>query len=215
MGAYSETFHTYLQDGWQVAPLNGGQPLAFCNGGGTDDPDTAAQWADSAADANIGLVIPPDTVVVTVLKEGHGTSSFLDKCRSAGVTLPHTRCVAVPRGGLQIWFRGTVGLKGEVEPGIYVNTSGTIVPAPPSSHPNGKTYQLLNPDSIAALPPRLQQLWSDGTPRTSHAVPAATTASDDGDEAADRGAQRLLQQVLGATLIESPVNARSRRGARR
>lgn len=73
-----------------------------------------------------------------------------------GVTLPSTRMVRTPRGGLHVYFKypgQTVkNSTSKIGPGLDVRGDGGYVIAPPSKNGNGKEYSVVIDGPIADLP---------------------------------------------------------------
>lgn len=145
----------YAAAGYAVLPLNGKVPR-IRNGkdAATTDADQLRAWWRRWPDANIGLRVPDDAVVLDVdTPDGHASDAdgfaTLAELEDAHGVLPPAPASISGGGGRHLWFRseaaGDIGNRaGELNGrGIDVRGGGNgYIVAPPSVHPDtGRRYE--------------------------------------------------------------------------
>lgn len=104
----------------------------------TSDETTIRSWWARWPDANIGLAIPSDLIVVDI-----DSREALQQIHAEGLDLPATVRATTARG-LHLWYStGSLQLRSRVGflPGVDIRAAGSYVVAPPSIHPSGVLYQ--------------------------------------------------------------------------
>ena len=150
LGAFARV---YARQGWRVLPLRrrGKKPLT-CHGvkDATTDLSRLRDWWSRWPDANIGLAIPAQILVVDC-----DSPEALDPLRAEGLVLPATVRATTGRG-LHLWYstpgtsvRNRVGLF----PSIDIRAPGGYVVAPPSLHSSGAVYRWEVELAASALSP--------------------------------------------------------------
>jgi hypothetical protein len=163
-----EAAQQYAEAGWAVLPLHtavdgqcdcrtpGGcaSPAKHprtANGltGASTDPETIARWWSMWPESNIGLVVPPNRLVVDIDKGG------ADAIKSAGRSLPRTAVARTGHGHHYIFettepVRPAVGIL----PHVDLRGPGSYIVAPPSVHVTGTPYRWARDDlsNVAPVP---------------------------------------------------------------
>ena len=130
----------------------------------TTDPAIIRDWWQRWPDANVGIALPENAVVLDV-DGGEGQASL------SGEHIPLTVCALTARG-FHYYFRlpkGAVRNVTGLRPGLDVKTAGGYVVAPPSRHASGLQYEWadgLAPGevAIADCPQWLSTLLRDRKP---------------------------------------------------
>ncbi|NJL30048.1 MAG: bifunctional DNA primase/polymerase, partial [Thermoanaerobaculia bacterium] len=166
----------YAQAGWVVLPLRprGKAPLtAHGVKDATNDVQVIQSWWARWPDANIGLAIPGDLVVVDI-----DSREALHQIHAEGLDLPATVRTATARGIHLVYSTGSirVGSRVGLLPGVDIRAAGSYVAVPPSIHPSGIQYQWeveLRRSSIAPCPDWLLEKLKQGV------GPTQVRSSDD------------------------------------
>ena len=156
----------YLRLGYQLLPLepNDKKPLAQLVPNGlkqaSNEPETIAQWVNSAPTANWGL-LPPANVLVVDVDEPAAWPTLLDAYPQLG-TAPRQR---TPRGGYHLFLRlpdGAIGLISASTrklPGCDIRGLGRAYLAVAPSIVDGKPYtweqELVGVPDLPEVPPGL------------------------------------------------------------
>lgn len=139
----------YADDGWPVLPLRprGKRPLtAHGFKDATTNPERVKSWWQRWPQANIGLSIPSDYIVVDI-----DSADALQVLKAEDLTLPTTVTSATSRGQ-HLWYSTTVPVKNRpLIEGIDIKTDGGYVVVPPSVHPSGATYTWTTPLDRSAI----------------------------------------------------------------
>lgn len=109
----------------------------------TNDREQIVTWWTQFPDANIGLSCKASGIVVIDLDRHEGKADGLDAFYQLMGAHPMPDCPMVKTGGggLHLFFKHPAGLlKGKIQEGIDIKTSGYVV-LPPSFHPNGSLYE--------------------------------------------------------------------------
>lgn len=142
---------SYLKLGWSVIPLkpNSKEPLIkWAEFQKRRAPEAEVRtWFAQNPDMNVGIVtgaISDLSIVDLDGPEGYQSGESLGL--ESGV-------VSLTGNGRQLWFKNDVTLKNSVKlfPGVDVRADGGFVVAPPSVHPNGRTYRWFNPISALSV----------------------------------------------------------------
>ncbi|MES1185091.1 MAG: bifunctional DNA primase/polymerase [Myxococcales bacterium] len=135
--------------GLRVLPLvpRGKDPIAALAPHGvnsaSDDPATIAQWWTEHPDANVGLAVPRDWLVLDVDPRNGGAASY-NALQAEHGELPPTLEAATGGGGAHIVYAVPIGSRfpGKLKglPGIDLLGTGRYIVAWPSVHPSGARY---------------------------------------------------------------------------
>jgi Bifunctional DNA primase/polymerase, N-terminal len=148
--------------GWAVLPLRGKLPaIPKAEGGNgfkdaSTEPDQVREWWAKYVNANIGLAVPRDLVVVDV-DPCHGGEETLTELTARHGRLPRTLTAITGSGGRHLWFWADTDRLEQRGLGAGLDTRiggrGYVV-APPSIHPEtARPYAWVVPAAaIATLP---------------------------------------------------------------
>lgn len=149
----------YAVAGWQVFPLRGKVP-AIRGGRGvldaTTDVETISAWWSTYPNANIGVRVPQNVMVLDTDPRHGGDAGLADLIEQNG-PLPSTMTAASGRGdgGRHLYLRrppGTLSAK-RLPPGVDLKLHTGYVVAPPSVHPDtGGRYEWVDTSPIADPP---------------------------------------------------------------
>jgi len=160
----AEAAHGYAARGWSVIPMQprGKRPLVvwrefqqrIASAGEID------RWFRHWPDANVGIVTGQVSGIVVVdVDTRHGGPDSVARAVAMHGPLPATVEAATGGGGRHLYFAhpGTpVANRVAIQPGIDVRGDGGCVVAPPSVHPNGRSYAGVagcSPQELALAPP--------------------------------------------------------------
>jgi hypothetical protein len=168
----------YARRGKRVVALSGKVPITS-NGykDGTSDARQIAGWFDSRPDANVGILVGPESgLCVLDVDPRHGGDQELARLQQEYGPLPPTWTVETGGGGRHYYFEfDPRAARRELAPGIELKARGGYVVAPPSIHPEtARRYSWRSERQLAALPEWM--LGSGTRPRmgvsgTPHAIP--------------------------------------------
>lgn len=156
MSEFLQAALAYAARGWSVIPLRprDKRPLLDSWSPYQQQRATADQlqaWWTQWPDANVGLVAGAISGLVILDVDGpEGTKSLLTLTR----VCPKT-CVSSTGKGKHLLFRhpgGSVRNFARKLPGLDLRGDGGYIVAPPSIHPNGKTYKWIMEHDIAEVP---------------------------------------------------------------
>lgn len=201
-GPYAQTWETYQDLGWQgVLPLperkKANPPRGFTGAGGAWPTYADCwSWADDPhlEDGNIALRLPDGIIGIDVdAYDGKPGANTLAAGEQQWGALPATwRTTSRDDGisGIRL-YQAPTGLAwpGEVGAGIeIIQERHRYAVAPPSIHPEGRTYRWITPEgAVSTVPPtpdtlpHLPQAWVDGL--TSGAAYSAAPRADLDDHA--------------------------------
>ncbi|MGH8596263.1 MAG: bifunctional DNA primase/polymerase [Gammaproteobacteria bacterium] len=139
---------TYARLGWRIHPLRPREKTPLLRGWpdvATSDVETIRGWWRQWPDANVGVVTGPKSGIVVIDIDGNAGEASLAELENRFGKLPAT-CEQRTGRGRQLFYaypagrtiRNTTNLGGFK--GVDVRGDGGYVVAPPSIHPNGKTY---------------------------------------------------------------------------
>lgn len=153
----------YAARGWPILPLQprGKAPLGALVPHGvkdaTTDAATVRAWWAARPDANIGIATGGRFFVLDVDPRHGGEESLADLVAQHG-DLPATVECLTGGGGRHLYFAWPAGaqrLAGKLGPGLDLKGAGGYVVAPPSVHPNGRSYTWEvggHPDDVPIAP---------------------------------------------------------------
>jgi len=145
----------YARNGWPVLPVrpSGKKPLTKHGvNDATTNSDTIRGWWEEWPEANIGLAVPREYLVVDIDSE-----EALQQLKDEDLTLPETTTGRTARG-YHFWYatNGAEVKNGvDVFPGVDLRSAGGYVVVPPSVHETGALYEWevpLTRDMIAPAP---------------------------------------------------------------
>lgn len=183
----------YADRGWKVFPLQGKEPLPGSRGflDATTDEDKIHEWWEPASDEYWARGLPTGVgiatgqisgIVVLDIDRKHGGLENVEKMPGQ---LPPTYTVGTGGGGLHFYFHAPPGieLRNRVGllPGIDFRGDGGYVAAPPSLHPSGKKYVVLEDNELAPLPQWLLEfVRKDRAPKPEGLVATAQAVPEGG-----------------------------------
>lgn len=138
----------YADRGLTTLPLRPREKRPLRSGWRTPFPDA---WMDTPADANVGILcgVASGGLVVLDFDSRDGPREVL--CMRAEELAVHTLVVRTARGW-HVYARDASARTCSPQVGLDVRAEGSLVVAPPSIHPAGVGYELVNADApIAAL----------------------------------------------------------------
>jgi Bifunctional DNA primase/polymerase, N-terminal len=114
----------------------------------TSDPNVIRRWWVTEPNANVGIALDPDKVVIDVDPRHGGDASIRDFEARHG-RLPASPMVGTAGGGRHLWMRQIAGAQLATAigllPGIDILTDGSLAVAPPSVGGSGRCYEWLGP----------------------------------------------------------------------
>jgi hypothetical protein len=154
----------YVEKGWFVLPLKpqSKEPCKFLRHGYLDasnDLTTVQRWFKEE-DRNIGLAIVQSNLVVLDFDIRNIVSRTLWEDYRRLCVKSNTHTVKTDNG-FHFYYVADKDkqFKGKLIPGIDIKHKGYVV-LPPSIHPNGSTYQVINDVNPVALPAELEKVMS-------------------------------------------------------
>lgn len=143
-----ESAIAYMRLGWSVIPIRARdkRPNIRWQRFQSIRADTPQieEWFRRWPDANLGIVTGSISgLVVLDVDPEHGGNDSLRQLESTHGRLPRTVAATTGSGGLHLYFAhpgGVLRNRVAVAKGIDVRGDGGYVVAPPSVHPNGRTY---------------------------------------------------------------------------
>ena len=154
----------YVEKGWFVLPLKpqSKEPCKFLRHGYLDasnDLTTVKRWFEKP-DLNVGLAIVQSSLVVLDFDKRNATGKHLWQSYFESCMRFNTHTVKTD-DGYHFYFIADKNkqFKGKLIPGIDIKHKGYVV-LPPSIHPNGSTYQVINDVDPVALPDALEKVMS-------------------------------------------------------
>ena len=167
-----QTALAYAKQDIRVIPIKQGEkrpPMQGWQNAATSDPTTIRTWFEGQfKDCGLGIATGEFRnrylVVIDIddRPEFSGSDTLKDLEQLHG-ELPNTVEVITGSGGRHIYFLTDQPIRneasGKLGQGIDVRGIGGQVLAPPTIHPNGKTYEWVEGKSIANNPPADMPLW--------------------------------------------------------
>ncbi len=153
----------YVEKGWFVLPLKpqSKEPCKFLRHGyldATDDLATINKWFKSDNNLNIGLAIAQSNLVVLDFDKRNIASRTLWEQYRRICVASNTHTVKTDNGYHFYYLADkTKQFKGKLIPGIDIKHKGYVV-LPPSIHPNGSIYQVVNDVDPVDLPAELEMV---------------------------------------------------------
>ena len=155
----------YAEKGWWVLPLKpqSKEPCKFLRHGYLDasgDVTIVNKWFKDDPDLNIGLAIVQSNLVVLDFDIRNIASRTLWEDYRRQCVKFNTHTVKTDNG-FHFYYLADKDkqFKGKLIPGIDIKHKGYVV-LPPSIHPNGSTYQVINDVDPIALPAELEKVMS-------------------------------------------------------
>lgn len=181
----------FASAGWEVFPLNGKIP-AICGGHGvldaTTDPTQIKSWWEQYPDANVGVRVPKDMVVLDVdgpnrrPHPGKGLDALAQAEAEHG-PLPTTLTQITGSGGLHLIFKHPGGKlsKAGLPAGLEYKDHGGYIAVSPSVHPDSGERYILCPHEIVDMPAWLAGMLTTPPARNAEAsvtrLPTPTPAN--------------------------------------
>jgi hypothetical protein len=167
-----QTALAYAKQDIRVIPIKQGEkrpPMQGWQNAATSDPTTIRTWFEGQfKDCGLGIATGEFRnrylIVIDIddRPEFSGSDTLKDLEQLHG-QLPDTVEVITGSGGRHIYFLTDAPIRNEASgrlgQGIDVRGIGGQVLAPPTVHPNGKTYEWVEGKSIANTPPADMPLW--------------------------------------------------------
>jgi Bifunctional DNA primase/polymerase, N-terminal len=161
MTGFMDDPHTLLMDlAWQYAgmglpvlPLRPGRKEPASLHGkddATTDQDQVVEWWNRNTRYNIGVRSPVGYVVLDVDPRNGGTDSLQEILK--GHSLPKTWMARTGSGGWHIWFKAHGPFRGQLCRGVDIKSNTGYVVMPPSVHPNGQRYRIVQDEPPAPAP---------------------------------------------------------------
>lgn len=197
--------HTYADNGWRVIPIPAGRKfpegITRWQDKATTDHDTIDAWWNEHPDHGIGIATGPGSGIWVLDIDDYDSYRDLEQRHEP---LPDTLTVITGSGGYHFYYRHPDGIdirnnaSTRLGPGLDVRGDGGFVVAPPSVHPNGRTYEwdAGQPDEIAEAPQWLIDLVCEQPHK-----PAASTLTNVND--GDRPGDLYAAQVDWQTILEA------------
>ena len=167
-----QTALAYAKQDIRVIPIKQGEkrpPMQGWQNAATSDPTTIRQWFEGQfKDCGLGIATGQfrDRYLVVVDiddRQQFSGSETLRDLEELNGPLPDTVEVITGSGGRHIYFLTDQPIRNEASGrlgvGIDIRGVGGQVVAPPSTHPNGKTYEWVEGKSIAQQAPANMPLW--------------------------------------------------------
>lgn len=157
-----ETALEYINVGMSVFPLQERSKIPLTAHGFLDaskDPQQIRTWWQQWPNANIGIATGPASGFWVLDIDGDVGEQSLRNFENQYSPLPPTREVITGSGGRHLYFQWTSFLNfsisaGQLGTGLDIRGRGGYIVAPPSIHPNGRTYEssVDSSDMIAMAP---------------------------------------------------------------
>jgi hypothetical protein len=151
----------YVEKGWWVLPLKpqSKEPCKFLRHGYLDassDLVTVKKWFKDDSELNIGLAIVQSNMVVLDFDKRNISSRVLWEQYRRMCVVSDTFTVKTD-DGYHFYYKADKNkqFKGKLMPGIDIKHKGYVV-LPPSTHPNGTKYQVINNVNPVELPAELE-----------------------------------------------------------
>ncbi len=200
----------YARHGWAVLPIRarGKKPLtAHGVKDASTDPDIIQRWWRQWPDANVGISCGSVSGGLVVLDVDQAEMRWqLEKTHGP---LPKTRVVRTGRGTHHYFLSPEPIRTQEIVSGLEVRGEGAYVLAPPSLHPNGKRYELLDDCDPSPLPDALRALLSKPSAQTTAALGAAAPEV----EKVREGARNLTLASLAGSMRRRGMSREAIRAA--
>ena len=161
MTAFGEVAEGYARRGWAVLPLTRRNKIPAIKGGcksAVDDVRQVRAWWAQNPEHNVGIATgsPSRGLVVIDLdvdpdkgEDGYETLRLWEREHGE---LPETVTAITGRGGIHMYYQCNtpIGCSVNADLGVDIRGDGGFVVAPPSVHPNGRSYEWENhPDDFA------------------------------------------------------------------
>ena len=164
--------------GWRAFPCDGKTPsIKGWPQRATCDLSQLEAWAAQFAGCNWGATTGPESGFFVVDLDGAAGFEWLKSQADAGNGLPETWSTRTARG-LHLYFSCPDGVDirnstGKLAVGVDIRGAGGYVIVPPSVHPDGTRYAIVDDRCpVSPAPPWLLGLLCDPTPATTRPRPA-------------------------------------------
>ena len=166
----------YAARGWAVFPCRRDKKPLTAHGfkDASRDESVIRDWWGRWPDASIGIACGALSGGLVVLDCDE--AEFVWVLENTCGPLPETHTVATGRGTHRYFISSEPIKTQRLAPLLELRGEGSYILAPPSLHPNGSCYRVINDVQPAPLPRALSELLSK-SPQTT--APPCTTASDD------------------------------------
>jgi hypothetical protein len=187
----------YAETGWLVLPIRRGAKIPLTAHGVKDasrDEKLIRRWWAQWIDANIGVATgAPSGVIVFDIDGAEGVMSFGALEREYGPLLTTRRVRTGREGGEHLYFQVEEAIRTQqLAPKLGVRGEGAYVLAPPSIHPNGARYEVIDQRSPRPLPDGLLRLLKR------HTALAPKPSTDRGEIA--EGQRNVVLTSLAGTM---------------
>lgn len=205
----AESAQAWAAADWAVFPLNGKTP-AIRGGRGvldaTTDPEQIKTWWDQYPEANVGVRVPEDMVVLDVdgpnrrPHPGKGLEA-LARVEAERGPLPTTLTQITGSGGLHLIFKRPAGKlsKAGLPAGLEYKDHGGYIVGAQSIHPDTGERYILCPHEIVDMPPWLAEMITTPPPaRNAQASVTRLPTAYTGESIIDQyNAEHTWLDVLG------------------
>ena len=167
-----QTALAYANKSIRVVPIKQGEkrpPMQGWQNAATSDPTTIRQWFEGQfKDCGLGIATGEFRIRYLIVvdiddRQQFSGSDTLNDLEQLHGKLPETVEVITGSGGRHIYFLTDQPIRNEASGrlgvGIDIRGIGGQVLAPPTRHPNGKTYEWVEGRSIAEHKPADMPLW--------------------------------------------------------
>ncbi len=195
----------YAARGWAVLPCRArGKPPLTAHGvlDATRDEATIRGWWSKWPSANVGIACGSASGGLVVLDVDRAEMLWqLEKTYGA---LPRTRRIRTGKGTHHYFLSPEPIRTQQLVPGLEMRGESACVVAPPSIHPNGKRYEVLDDVDPVPLPDTLRHLLTE--PPSSTTLPAPN-AADPTIEKIREGARNSTLTSLAGTMRRRGMTA--------
>ncbi|PYU19276.1 MAG: hypothetical protein DMG32_24795, partial [Acidobacteria bacterium] len=167
----------YAARGWAVLPVRASSKVPLTAHGVYDATiyeTTIREWWAKCPSANVGIACGSKSAGLVVLDVDE--AEMLWQLEKTCGPLPVTRRVRTGRGTHHYFLSRDPIRTQNLAPGIELRGKGSYVLAPPSLHPNGTRYQLIDDLELAPLPNALRELLA--APSISNTPPNVKLGDD-------------------------------------
>ncbi len=162
----------------------------------SNSTELVRRWWTRYPLANVGVVIPPSTVVVDIDPRNGGFDSWFPLADAATTNIRETVAAHTGGYGAHYWYALPAGMRigaNALGAGIDLKTNGFVV-VPPSLHRSGRRYFWMPTRSLLDCPPRW--LPEELASRCVRVSPPASTRPPAGPRAPSRYGQVALEREI-------------------
>jgi hypothetical protein len=174
-----EEVHHAAQRGWLLFPCNGKKPsIKGWPEQATSEACQLEAWEKQFPGCNWGMATGPDCGVFVIDLDGDTGLDWLKAQIDAGNELPETWSTRTARG-LHLYFAWPASLDirnsaSKLASGVDIRGAGGYVVIPPSVHPNGTRYAVVDDSCpVSPSPPWLVELLCEPAPAAARPRPVA------------------------------------------